>query len=462
MRPLDIQVAKLSFITILCVNTERIDSVMTDFVAHHDIGCVFPMSGQYGIAPRALYYALLLFVAILQNQDWLTAGAAAACLTFGGSAAIHALILAPIFSLGHTGVSDGNVQLQNGTLITIVALANDLDTDATLAIVGTGFLIVVPMALWSARFKVSGAVPILVLWIILMSISMVASMANLYAIDRSTSGPLKQFRFCSPGFNETFPVNSNNINVVHQSWNDTVWTYFDSLHGSQGGCYYPCLGATNLLRNPGDAEVLSFLDITSPDLSQRSVSLYFILQVVSAIVYSCVPLSILFCLVILILRLRGQNLTNSNIDIPEKSFVHRALMFTTWSVNVYAKILIWVIFPVFLCWAEWTMYYDPQSEAMQLVGQWAPLVGAGLAFIAAIVGKYFGPMRRFSLNFWQRRDVVRINGPKESIWDSSKDVWNYDTSTAWSRVGSANYRIEGTDSRFYAVMKAVNDWWKHY
>jgi hypothetical protein len=179
---------------------------MTNFTTYQDVECVYPMSGQYGRAPRALYYSLLLFVVVFRRQNWLTAGAAAYCLTFGGSAAIHALILAPVLSLGTTTVPAGIVQLPNFAKIKVHALATDLDSDATLAIVGTGFLIVIPMAVWSAQFRLSGAVPILVLWIFLMFVGMVCCITNLYAIDGSPTGPLRQYRFCSPNYNDTMPV----------------------------------------------------------------------------------------------------------------------------------------------------------------------------------------------------------------------------------------------------------------
>lgn len=112
---------------------------MIEFTAYQDVECVYPMSGQYGRAPRALYYCLLLFVILFRRQDWLTAGAAAFCLTFGGSAAIHAMILAPMLSLGKPPILDGIISLPNSTNLKISPLATDLDPDATLAIVGTDF-----------------------------------------------------------------------------------------------------------------------------------------------------------------------------------------------------------------------------------------------------------------------------------------------------------------------------------
>lgn len=398
---------------------------MTDFVAYHDVECVFAMSGQYGRAPRGLYYGLLLFVVLLKRQDWLTAGAAAACLTFGGSAGIHALILAPIYSLGYTSVPNEIVTLSNGTSILVAPLATDLDSDATLAMVGTGFLIAVTMALWSARFKLSGAVPILVLWICLMSIGMIASLTNLYAIDGSATGPLKQFRFCSPDYNDTLPTSSNPISIVNNSWNETIWTHFNRINSEPKGCYYPCLEGTNLLRQPGDATAIQFLDIGS------SGPLFWGLQIISAIVYGCVSFSILFCFVILVLRLCGGDLVDWDFSYQQVTVTQRLVNFSTGAINVYAKMTMYFIFPVFLVWIEWVIYYDLQSESMQVVGQWAPLVGAGLAFVAAVVGKYWDSTIGKAL--LRRRNIV--------VTPKLKHDLEYDTSTVWSQVGSVNFKL---------------------
>lgn len=407
---------------------------MSEFVAYQDIECVFPMSGQYGRAPRVLYYSLLLFVVILRRQDWLTAGAAAACLTFGGSAAIHALILVPTLSLGQTSTPDGNAILPNSSTVKVAAVATDLDSDVTLAIVGTGFLIVVPMALWSARFRLAGAVAILVLWISLISIGMVACITNLFAIDGSSTGPLRQFCFCSIGYNDTLPFSTSSTSLLKSSWNETVWTYFEGLGPSLNGCYYPCLSGTGFLRQPGDAKVVEFLNIEPPD------ALYWGLEIISAIIYGCVPLSIFFCIIILVLRFRGYRFMDWSFESYERSGLKRKLAhINIWVVNVYAMILMYFIFPVFLIWAEWIIYYDLQSESMQLIGQWAPLVGAGLAFIAAIVGKYWHRAARLWRSFWRRRTTVKTCSLDEDFLGSFRNVWSYDSSTAWSQTVFTNF-----------------------
>jgi hypothetical protein len=298
-------------------------------------------------------------------QNWLTAGAAAACLTYGGSAAIHALILAPIPSLGKPPVPHGTVQLPNSTLLDITPLAIDLDSDATLAIVGTGFLIIIPMALWSERFRHSGAVPILVLWILLMFVGMISCMANTYVINGSSSGPLLQSRFCSPGYNDTYPFSGNPTPLIRNSWNETIWMHFSSLTpASSSSCIYPCLSATELLRQPGDARVIHFLEISSPSV------LYWAIYITTAVVYGGIPLTLIFSIAILVLRLRGHTSSMKFASLSEMADWHtKTRFFTVWATNVFGKILISFVWVVFLVWAEWVIAYDLQSEEMQLVGR---------------------------------------------------------------------------------------------
>lgn len=403
---------------------------MADFVAYQDVECVYPMSGQYGRAPRALYYFLLLFVIGLRRQDWLTAGAAAACLTYGGSAAIHALILAPILSLGKTSVPNGVVELPNSTHVTVQALVTDLDSDATLAIVGTGFLIVIPMAIWSAHFRHSGAVPILVLWIALMFIGMVCCMANLYAINGTATGPLRQFRFCSPGYSDSLPFSGNPVNIINNSWNDTVWSYFNNQNPLVPNCVYPCLNANELLRQPGDARIIEFLDINP------STPIYWGMNLVTAIIYVCVPLSMLLCIALVVLRLRYRASTGWDFEsVQVTGWKRKFPYYALWAIDIYGKILTPFAFVAFLGWAEWMISYDLQSELMQLVGQWAPLVGAVLVFMAAVVGRYWVEVPRVWHAYRRRRAAARSSTNRESVLGSMIYAWkwrqDYISGSAW-------------------------------
>jgi hypothetical protein len=262
-----------------------------------------------------------------------------------------------------------------------------------------------------------------------MFLGMVCCMVNLYAVNGSSTGPLRQFRFCSSGYNDSLSYSENPINIVEYSWNDTVRSSFENQGPSNPSCICPCLNAMGLLRQPGDLRAIEFLNIQPPS------PLYWGLNVVSAIIYGCIPLSILFCFTILLLRLRGHKSTRWGFNMIQMSewktkFPH----FTLWAINIYGKILTPFVFVVFLVWVEWVITYDLQSEPMQLVGQWAPLVGAALVLIAAVVGRYWFEVAKL----W-RRATVRSCLIDESIWGSFKYVWNrsqdYNSKSLWNQVG---------------------------
>ena len=219
------------------------------------------------------------------------------------------------------------------------------------------------MALWSERFRHSGVVPILVLWILLMFLGITCSFANTYAINGTVSGPLLQYRFCNPRYNDTLPFSGNPVPLINDSWNDTIWNYFSIQDPSLPSCLYPCLSATELLRQPGDSRVIEFLNIKPPSVR------YWALTIVTAVVYTCVPFTMIFAMAILMLRLRGHTSEMKFELLGSTHWRTKTRNITIWAVNIYGKILIPFVFVVFLVWVEWIISYDLQSESMQLVGQ---------------------------------------------------------------------------------------------
>jgi hypothetical protein len=296
------------------------------------------------------------------------------------------------------------------------------------------------MALWSAQFRHSGAVPILVLWIILIFVGMICSMAVLYGVNGSGTGPLLQYRFCTPGYDDTLPFSGNPTVPIDNNWNETIWTYFTNSSTQNPSCIYPCLSSTDFLRQAGDLHVVEFFDI-----KPRS-PLYWGMYILAVIIWVCVPLTIIFSITILVLRLRGHNSTSSYISLrsPFHSLKDKALDVLMRALSIFGKVFIPIVFVVFLVFVEWIIWTDLQSEGMQLVGQWAPLVGVGLVLVAAFVGKYWPRGGRFLLRFRERREVVRRNGMKEGVSESLIWVWKerHERST-WSYMGIA--LLQGDD-----------------
>lgn len=53
--------------------------------------CAWPVSGQYCLLNRVLFYVLLVFAVLMRRSPWLVAGALASALSYSGTAAIHAM-----------------------------------------------------------------------------------------------------------------------------------------------------------------------------------------------------------------------------------------------------------------------------------------------------------------------------------------------------------------------------------
>ena len=61
---------------------------------YDQIVCVYPLSGQYGLLPRLLLYALIFFAVVSHSHIWLVTGAVAYIMTYAGTAAIRSSMLA--------------------------------------------------------------------------------------------------------------------------------------------------------------------------------------------------------------------------------------------------------------------------------------------------------------------------------------------------------------------------------
>ena len=390
---------------------------MAKFVAFKDIECVYPISGQYGTASRVLYYGLILFVIIFRRKNWLTAGAAATCMIYSGTAAIHTLVLAPSLGQAVATVPEGNVTLPDGWESNVSTLATDLDTQATIAIVGASFMVAWPMATWSSQFHRSEAKPILTLWICLLVMGIIGHLTIIIRTKSYGLPPRPGIRFCSPGYKDTLPFSGNPTTIINDSWNDTVWTYFSANHNLS--CFYLCLATTYFLRQQGDLHVVKFAPNKGRSGLERAKNL------VPPLIWGSIPITALFSITTFILKLRGHPIsTSDNVRRdPLGEPNSKTLKIFSWALNFYTETLIPTALVVFLSLVEVAMRFEMQSEEIQLVGQWAPLVGAALVLIAALVGKYWPCGEKVLIRFWERRKFVRRNEHREGLLESLVRTW---------------------------------------
>ena len=107
--------------------------------------CILPISGQYGLLPRLLFYLLLCFSLSGRSHNWLAAGALATTMTHSGTAAIH-IIIAPFLSRNSVGENFAPIR----------------------AILSTACIMAVPLFNWSATLRRLQARSLVIYWDVLV------------------------------------------------------------------------------------------------------------------------------------------------------------------------------------------------------------------------------------------------------------------------------------------------------
>jgi hypothetical protein len=244
---------------------------------------------------RILYYVLVAAVVLIRKHGWIAAGAAPYIMTYAGAAAIHAIILWAIHASSTSLLSDGELELGQGASAWIRRLVLDLDTDATLAIVGVGFLMLLPLAVYSTTFQKSEAKTILAAWGILMLIGAICCLITLYTVDTTADGPFNQYRICKA--RDHSPLSTpNTYPPLGSDWNATIHGYISEDSTSSHLCFYPCLYSSQILRSQSDITIVPFPDV------QPGSRRYWTFKILSACLYACIPLYITGGIVLLLHR----------------------------------------------------------------------------------------------------------------------------------------------------------------
>jgi hypothetical protein len=369
---------------------------MLELEARRDVLCAYPLSGQYCYAPRILYYVLIVAAVLIRKHTWLATGAAAYVMTYATAASIHAVILCGLHASSTPLIEDGLITLGHANQIWIRARVLDLDTDATLAIVGVGFLMLLPLAVFSTTFQKSEAKPILAVWGILMLVGTICCLVTLYTVDTTPDGPFRQIRVCTaPKKHSTLSIlgSFSQTPLRGPEWNSTIYDFFTKQSTATGDCFYPCVHSSQMLRSPSDITLIAF-----PEAKPGS-RIYWAFKLLSAIVYSCVPLYIVGGFVLLAHKHLADRDSGDQptirvikahlVALVEKRLTFKvALEFVFWAFQAYALVFAPVVIVFFVAFAEYSLSLDPSSESIRHVGQWQPLVSVGLVLAAALLQKY--------------------------------------------------------------------------
>ncbi|KAJ5640181.1 uncharacterized protein N7484_008043 [Penicillium longicatenatum] len=422
------------------------------FIAQEAL-CFYPISTIYDSCPRYLFYALLLASCLTRWTGWLADVFLGAAAAYAGTAAIEAFIL----------VSSDRIS-QEPTLVTIPFVAEnstlwssfpqlvtqtdqiilqpsalELDGDAVMAIVVTGYLVFLPLQCWSRVLTQERARNLLFyLWNILM---LAGSICALVCAAKNREVPT-QYMFCYPDVPPYESTSSDGWENFWRTstWNSSVWDTFSNVTkwGEIGDiCYNPCFNTSQILRQATTLEswVLErgsesshgnrFWDklIYSNRYIYSLIILCFILNIV-LLTFKFLPYRsrIPSAQIVVIWKTRKdiwksfKDEFQESLSIPRNGIEPKETyntknskscwngirpFFTIRFLRAFLRIIAdlgilfgllfsMIISPLtiigFVAWVEWWIHNDgPSQENPQQVGQWSYLVSIGLLVISAAI-----------------------------------------------------------------------------
>lgn len=415
--------------------------------------CYYPISTIYNSCPRYLFYALLVASCVTRWTGWLADVFLGAAATYAGTAAIQTFIMVSSIQKPQ---DPGPVSIPwipaNSTLLKdfpSIAIETDhvmvspasfeLDADAVMAIVVTGYLVFLPLQCWSRVLTHDRARNLLFYaWNALM---LAGSICALVYAARTPKLPT-QYMFCYPDIPPYGETSNDGWQASWRtsSWNNSVWNTFSNV--SQWGqlgdiCFNPCFNSTQILRESTSLLAVTATDSTLPPISHgfwRTVlysKRYIYSLIVLCLVLNCLLLTYRFLpyrsrvpsAQIVVIWKDRQEIWKSfkqemqtaikplpmDLNTHEEDFIrksktrsilrHLRPIFTLRFVKAFlhisvdTTILFGILFSMvvspftivaFVVWIEFQIYNDgPSQESPRQVGQWAYLVSIALLVISA-------------------------------------------------------------------------------
>src|SRR2546423_15209886 len=104
--------------------------------------CIYPLSGQYDVLPRGLFYLLLIFSLLFRRHNWLATAALGTAMTYAAVSAVHMLALVTNFGFGTPDDPQGwNIQSS--------AAYGDVDVFGIYPILSAAAILLTPILNWS-------------------------------------------------------------------------------------------------------------------------------------------------------------------------------------------------------------------------------------------------------------------------------------------------------------------------
>jgi hypothetical protein len=184
--------------------------------------CMYPLSGQYDMLPRALFYLLLVFSLLFRRHNWLATAALGTAMTYAAVSAVHMLALVTNFDFGTP---------QPGWDINSSKAYGDVDVYGIYPILSAAAIMLTPILNWSVSVRANEAQMVVVYWGALIFAALVP--AWLYSNNISDwwiNFPVS-FVVCPYSAAATHPDCNPNMNITSESYIYCQCTDFCGLLG---------------------------------------------------------------------------------------------------------------------------------------------------------------------------------------------------------------------------------------
>ena len=188
------------------------------------VWCINPLSGQYDVLPRALFYLLIVFSLLFRRHNWLATAALGTAMTYAATSAVHMFALLTQFDWKYPADAfQGNLKTS--------AEFGDVDVYGIFPILSAAAIMLTPILNWSAQVRGNEAQTVVVIWGVLVFAALVPAWVFANSISHWIQNSPASFALCPYSAATTTPTCGPSMDLTTYSYNQCQCIDFCGLIG---------------------------------------------------------------------------------------------------------------------------------------------------------------------------------------------------------------------------------------
>ena len=188
------------------------------------VWCINPLSGQYDVLPRALFYLLIIFSLLFRRHNWLATAALGTAMTYAATSAVHMFALLTQFDWKYPA------DAFQGNLKTSVEFG-DVDVYGIFPILSAAAIMLTPILNWSAQVRANEAQTVVVVWGVLVFAALVPAWVFANSISDWIQNSPASFALCPYSAARTHTTCGPNMDLTTRSYDQCQCIDFCGLLG---------------------------------------------------------------------------------------------------------------------------------------------------------------------------------------------------------------------------------------